>query len=210
MKALLFFIMMAILSFSCNNGTNPGKMAELTDTATLTPKVSATGRIPVAEIREYKMHSGKSVQVEITHPVGMSLSNIIVGFTGDSSSNLTLKDVDPVNKILVADLDGNGFDEIYIITTAAGSGSYGNVYGFASNGDKSFSFVYLPEITAADLDTGGKFEGYEGHDEFEIAGKSLLRTFPVKIGNKSRMTITYKMKAGEAGYLFYITAANAY
>ena len=36
----------------------------------------------------------------------------------------------PISDVFVADLDGNGFDEIYIIITSAGSGSYGTVMGF--------------------------------------------------------------------------------
>ena len=74
------------------------------------------------------------------------------------------KDKDPVSNVLLADLDDNGFDEIYIITTSAGSGSCGNVLGFASNKDKSLSMIHFPEIQESDPN----FKGYMGHDAFTI------------------------------------------
>ena len=75
----------------------------------------------------------------------------------------------------MADLDGNGFDEIYIITTSAGSGSYGTVLGLASNNDKSLSLINFPETRKGDEN----FEGYMGHDTFRIEGQKLVRIFPV-------------------------------
>ena len=85
------------------------------------------------------------------------------------------QDRDPISHVLLADLDGNGFDEIYIITTSAGSGSYGTVLGFASNKDKSLSMINFPGIQKGDED----FEGYMGHDTFKIEDQKLIRTFPI-------------------------------
>ena len=111
-----------------------------------------------------------------THPIGQSLSTIEIR-TKDFEHNYTeiYEDRDPISNVFVADLDNNGFDEIYIITTSAGSGSYGTVLGFASNKDKSLSMINFPEIRKGDEN----FEGYMGHDTFKIEGQKLVRTFPI-------------------------------
>lgn len=81
--------------------------------------------------------------------------------------------MDPISDVFVADLDGSSFDEIYIITTSAGSGSYGTVLGFASNKDKSLSMINFPEIQEGDRN----IEGYMGHDIFKIEKQKLVRFF---------------------------------
>jgi len=125
--------------------------------------------------KEYKTKTGKTIIVSETHPVGRSLSTIEISTKGfEHNYAETYEDRDPISEAFVADLDGNGFDEIYIITTSAGSGSYGTVLGFASNKDKSLSSIHFP-----DQEEGEKFEGYMGHDTFKIEGQNLVRVFPV-------------------------------
>ncbi len=198
--ALLITAMMAFL-FACNN--NPGATDSVTTSDTA--QVAAADSLAKSIVtREYKTKTGKIITVAESHPQGQSLSNISVAFAGDAASEMKFTDVDPINKVLVGDLDGNGFDEIYIITIAAGSGSYGNVIGVGSNSDKSLSLVFMPPVEEKDLGKGGKFEGYEGHDEFEIIGNALVRTIPLKAARPAQRKIWYQMKAGEAGYLLYI------
>ncbi len=111
-----------------------------------------------------------------THPLGQSLSSIKIS-TKDFEYNYPeiYKERDPISDIFLSDLDSNGFDEIYIITTSVGSGSYGTVLGFASNKDKSLSMINFPEIQEGDKN----FVGYMGHDIFRIEGRTLVRTFPI-------------------------------
>jgi len=126
--------------------------------------------------KEYKTKTGKTIIISETHPVGQSLSTIEIS-TKDFEHNYPeiYKDRDSISDVFVADLDGNGFDEIYIITTSAGSGSYGTVLGFASNKDKSLSMINFPEIQKGDEN----FEGYMGHDTFKIEDQKLVRIFPI-------------------------------
>ena len=125
---------------------------------------------------EYKTKTGKTIIISETHPVGQSLSTIKIS-TKDFEHNYPeiYQDRDPISDVFVADLDGNGFDEIYIITISAGSGSHGTVLGFASNKDKSLSMINFPEIQKGDEN----FEGYMGHDTFKIEDQKLVRTFPI-------------------------------
>lgn len=125
---------------------------------------------------EYKTKTGKTIIISETHPAGQSLSTIEIS-TKDFEHNYLEKypDRDPVSDAFLADLDGNGFDEIYIITASAGSGSYGTLLGFASNKDKSLSMINFPEIQERDEN----FKGYMGHDTFKIEDQKLVRTFPI-------------------------------
>lgn len=152
--------------------------------------------------KEYKTKTGKTIIVSETHPAGLSLSTIEVrteGFTHNFQA--VYKERDPISDVFVADLDGNGFDEIYIITTSAGSGSYGAVLGFASNKDKSMSMINFPETQEGDEN----FKGYMGHDIFMIKGQKLLRIFPIynkgdTNGNPTggRRKLVYGLVPGEA------------
>jgi hypothetical protein len=107
---------------------------------------------------------------------GASVSKLVVVTRGFAyNDSLQLGDTDPVKDVLLGDLDRNGFEELYIITQAACSGSYGKVYGVASNKDLSSNYINVPEIKA-----GSKmFAGYRGHDSIYISGEKLFRQFPL-------------------------------
>ncbi len=126
--------------------------------------------------KEYKTRTGKTIMISETHPMGRSLSTIEIS-TKDFEHNRPeiFENVDPISEVFIADLDGNGFDEIYIVTTSVGSWSYGKVMGFASNNDKSLSMIHFPDMQRED----DMFIGYMGHDVFSIEGQKLIRTFPV-------------------------------
>jgi hypothetical protein len=150
---------------------------------------------------EINTSSGKTIIVEESHPIGASLSDFSVYFKGDTTTRLSSKDQDPMSSHLLADLDGNGFDELYVITTSAGSGSYGNVCGFASNKDQSFSLINFPELNEQDIAKGGSFEGYEGKDSYGIKGQRLIRRFQVdEKGEKKMKSIHYTLQKTEAGF----------
>jgi hypothetical protein len=150
----------------------------------------------------YQTKTDKTIIVSESHPAGRSLSTIEVRTRGfEHEYHEIYPDRNPISDVLVADLDGNGFDEIYIITTGAGSGSYGTVLGFASNKDKSLSMINFPEIREGDE----RFEGYRGHDAFKIEDQKLVRMFPIynkgdANGNPTggRRKLVYGLVPGEA------------
>jgi hypothetical protein len=126
--------------------------------------------------KKYRTMTGKTIIISETHPVGQGLSTIEVRTEGfEHNFGEVFEDRDPTSDVFVADLDGNGFDEIYIITTSAGSGSYGTVLGLASNKDKSLSMIHFSERREGDE----HFEGYMGHDTFKIEEQKLVRIFPI-------------------------------
>lgn len=103
----------------------------------------------------------------------------------------------------IGDLNNDGFPEIYVFTTSDGSGSYGNVVGYAVNNGKSISEIYIPPIT----DSEEASEGYMGHDKFSIKDNLLVRSFPVYNKNDTNANptggtkiINYQLLKGEAGW----------
>lgn len=152
--------------------------------------------------KEYKTKTGKTIIISETHPVGQSLSTIEVT-TKDFEHNYSeiYQDRNPILDVFVADLDENGFDEIYIVTISAGYRSHGTVLGFASNKDKSLSMINFPEIQARDEN----FKGYMGHDIFKIEDQKLVRIFPIynqedtnQIPTGGTRKLVYGLYPGEA------------
>lgn len=113
----------------------------------------------------------------------------------------------------IADLDGNGFPEVYVYVTSAGSGSYGSLVAYAVNNGKSMTPIYLPPIT----DNAKANKGYMGHDEFAVVEGTFVQRFPIyKEGDtnadpsgKTRQ-LQYKLKSGEAGWLLKLDKVIEY
>ena len=196
-KFILQLSLATLIASCCGEGktydtTNDSTNVETSDNAKADLSASPS-------VRELKTSSGKTVLVKESQPTGKSLSDISVQFKDDSTTILSLTDKDPISDVLFGDLDKNGYDEVYVITTAAGSGSYGTVHGFASNKDKSFSMIYFPETNEKDL-KDGILKGYTGHDVFKIDAQTLIRTFAVSADKKETKTLAYQLSKTETGY----------
>ena len=104
----------------------------------------------------------------------------------------------------IADLDGNGWPEIYVYVNSAGSGSYGSLVAYAVNNGKSLSGIYLPPISDDKVSSAG----YMGHDEFAVTGSVLTRRFPIYLEGDTNSKpsggmrqIQYKLTQGEASWV---------
>jgi len=113
----------------------------------------------------------------------------------------------------VADLDGNGWPEVYVYVASAGSGSYGSLAAFAVNNGKSLSPVYLAPLEQSPEAT----KGYMGHDEFAVVENRLVRRFPIYLPgdtnaepNGGTRQIQYRLDAGEAGWLLVVDRVVEY
>jgi len=113
----------------------------------------------------------------------------------------------------IADLDSNGFPEIYVYVTSAGSGSYGSLVGYAVNNGKSISDIYLPPVS----EDRKHNKGYMGHDEFAVVEGTFVQRFPIykdadtnaQPTGKTRQ-LQYKLKSGEAGWVLRLDKAIEY
>lgn len=184
---------------SCS-GAQESKEAETTPaTAEMQDSISKPAEAPAeAPQRSFTTKGGKVIDIVETHPMGMSMSDITVTGHGFADSMIIMKDENPVSDVLEADLDKDGFNEYYIITTAAGSGSYGSIVGIASVRDKSLARISVAEFKEP--------ADYMGHDSFKIEGDKLTRSYPAykdKDTNASpsgeTKTITYSLKQTAPG-----------
>ena len=197
MKArILFLLIFILLGFACQNVSKKGESKVITESN--------------LDSKEYFTKSGKIFIVDIDHSMGASICTVEVETKGFDIANTTHKlgTLDPVKDIFLSDLDDNGFEEIYLITQSAGSGSYVNIYGIASNTDKSTSPVYVRPVSEKQMEKGGLFEGFMGHNNFTLQNKKLINSFPVYKNEDSNAKptggnkkIEYRLIAGEAGWI---------
>lgn len=185
-----------------------GKKEEVKKDEKTTDKKEEVKKVEEKKANEFKTKTGKTFQI-IVNKNGESTANIFVVGTGfeNTKDTLKFKDSDPFEQALLADLDGDGFEELYIFTRAAGSGSYLNILGVASNKDKSFTQINVQKIEEADMKAGKNFEGYMGHDKITAEKDALVLEFPVykekdakdkPTGGKRK--VFYKLSSGEAAF----------
>ena len=204
MKTLLPLVIIIILSYACkqNQTSSKSDKANEPDKTIIAPQ---DGSKQVEKI-VYRTTSGKSIEL-IINKKDNSLSDftiVAVDFQ-NSTDRLSIRDSDPLQEVVIKDLDANGYDELYLITTSVGSGSYASVFGFASNQDLSLTTIYLPDISENDVQADGPFHGYMGHDSIYFANNRMYRKYPVyKKGDANccptggDKTVSYRLKAGEA------------
>ncbi len=169
--------------------------------------------IKITALNKITTKTGKVFSVTVNKH-GESLADILVSGQGFAFKQDTLKFLksNPFEKAFLADLDANGFEELYIITRTAGSGSYGEILGIVSNNDKSYSVISVEEIKEKDMKQGMMFEGYMGSDSIYVYNSKLVREFPVykpkdKNNNPTggKRKVYYKLTAGQTSFLLNIS-----
>ena len=107
----------------------------------------------------------------------------------------------------IEDLNSDGYPEVLVYVTSAGSGSYGSVIAYSVNNGKSMSQVSLPNIA----DNPEASKGYMGHDEFAVVETTFVQIFPIYKENDTNSEptggirqIQYKLVDGEASRIFKI------
>jgi hypothetical protein len=142
--------------------------------------------IPIGDptTKELKTESGKSW---IIHQVQLSdsLVNISIDTHGFSAENQSFDfgETDPVAATLQADLDKDGFEELYLFTRSADPGAYGSVLGLYSDQDKSVAVISFEGNTPYNSKEGEPYEGYLGEDEFALIEGILTNTISVAATN---------------------------
>lgn len=202
-RSFLVVCVSCVLFFSCNN--KQGKEQKSDD---VVGKHSFTNdSITAAEMTdEPNLHKKFEAKGGVVFEVVSDNDQLSIITQGLEKGKDTIKiDIDgAINDIVSTDLDNNGFSEIYCFCSSAGSGSYGQLYAYASNRNKSLSGIYLPEIEN-DVKLS---DGYMGHDSFRIQKDRLIRSFPIYKETDPNAApsggireISYKLKEGEAGWV---------
>lgn len=147
--------------------------------------------------------SGSSINRLQIQPAGLAQDN----------SELTAELDGHAYRAELADLDANGWPEIYIYVSSAGSGSYGSLAAYAVNKGQSVSPIYLPPLEQSPE----ALAGYMGHDEFAVVENRLLRRFPIYREGDTNATpgggtrqLQYRLVAGEASWILKLDGVNEY
>ena len=134
-------------------------------------------------------------------PKGLKNSNDPVSFEVDGE----------LTKTILEDANGDNVAELFLVFTSEGSGSYGQVKAFSTNGGKSLTDIVIAEPAAKDM------EGYMGHDEYEVMENTFIRRFPVyKAGDSNAKPtggwrqIQYKLSPGEASWHLRVDRVASY
>jgi len=155
----------------------------------------------------YLTKSGRTFMVNVDKSMGASIQKVTVETGGFEIVNdsYPLGETDPLESVFLGDLDGDGYEELYLTTRSAGSGSYGSLYGFASNKDKSVSQIYVPEQEHLAEEAASMFSGFRGHNSYRLENGVLINEFPVYAesdtnANPSRgkRKVFYTLELGEA------------
>ena len=184
----------------------PALALALAATSLLAACGRSTPKAAPAPVAFDKTLTSNGITFRVSAPNDSSAGKVTIVPSGLTVTNDTItQEVDgTVVGAEIADLDVNGWPELYVFTRSAGSGSYGSILGQAVNNGKSLSAIFLPDI-AEDATLA---EGYMGHDEFAIVENSLARRFPIYAPGDTNAApsgkmrqVSYGLVAGEAGWL---------
>ena len=148
----------------------------------------------------------QEVTFQVESPNDSSINQVLVrASTAEGSLGEHQAEADgTITNVEIDDLNADGFPEIYVYVTSAGSGSYGSLIAFASNGNKSLSLIFLPSLD----DKAELSQGYMGHDQFAVGEGTFMRRFPIYLEGDTNAAptgvtrqIQYKLEPGEAGWI---------
>lgn len=174
---LLFLITTALIGytgyyvFTHQNGQTAQASATTTPQV-LTPVVENPKNILTTK-------TGKKITIKETNPAGESLSTITITPEGFATNTPLTLERNKLTDFFLTDMNNDTYDELVIITTASGSGSYGELDIFTTSKDAELIPVTIPKITEDDTKRGSLFEGYMGHDSFVANNGTLVREFPI-------------------------------
>ncbi len=92
---------------------------------------------------------------------------------GNAGKRITRAVDGAVGEAELADLDGDGTRELLLYIFTPGTGHYGDVVAYSTNGNKSLSEIVIVPPRKEDL------AGYGGRDDWKPVKGGLLRSFPV-------------------------------
>lgn len=218
MKKIIYIILliidvalMAYAGYYIVTSTSTTKTPPITETATSTEALSAQENPPI--IRTFLLAKDKKIIISETNPNGESMSTLAITTEGFASNTPITLEKNKLTGFLRGDLNQDSSEELILLTTSQGSGSYGEAIIFTMANSRDVTPVLVPELTEEDTKNGSLFEGYMGHDSFEIVDNNLIREFPIFSAtstNTSPSTTTKKIlyTLNEKNGEYFITYAQ--
>lgn len=145
--------------------------------ATSTPQTASSTQ-DTATTKVFTTTSNKTLTIKETNPDGASLSTIVITPNGFATNTPITLEENKLTDTFLIDMNKDGSEELVLVTTAQGSGSFGEAIIYTTVSSSELLPVAVPSIAEEDTNVGGLFEGYMGHDSFEIINGMLVREFP--------------------------------
>lgn len=166
-----------------------------------------------SSFKEYRTKSGKIICITETHPIGENLSTIKISSEClKLETPIVLQDINPIEKVTIADLNNDGYDELYITTRSIDTNSFSELFGFASNKDKGLIQINLHNNRK---EKGGIFDGCLGHEIYTFEKEAIVLEFPIysEKNNDIKPTgvtrvITYALNSYKSGYNLEVASTS--
>ena len=129
---------------------------------------------------EYFLKSGKSFTI-LQSPESDYLVNVYIignGFPG-SRDTILFDEIELIDTVLIADINNDGYEELYIFTKGFFPGAYDHVFGVTSDEDISYKEINFPDMKPSDFIENGVLNGYQGQDVYTLEDNTIKRAFPV-------------------------------
>lgn len=143
----------------------------------------------------------QNVEFDISSPNALSRNIVTINAIGikEARHPMSVEVEGRVTGAEVADLNKDGYPEVYIYLNASDVDQNGSLLAFASNKNNSMTPIFLPALANLPKDA----VGYQGRDEFAIVENKLLRRFPIGMNGKVKKyrQIQYQLIPREAGWL---------
>ena len=188
----LAIIATALLGYTSYYAITHTQPAEPVVVATTTPTVASS---TPKDTNTYTTKKGMTVTLTETNPVSESLSTITLTTTGFASTAPIVIEVNKMSNSWYADINGDTYEELIITTISQGLGGYGEALIFTTASTSALLPVVSPEISENDTKKGALFEGYVGHDSFNVVRGNLVREFPTYRTTDTNDTPTGPRKA---------------
>ncbi|MCB9264038.1 MAG: hypothetical protein H6558_03335 [Lewinellaceae bacterium] len=197
----------ALLLWSCAGGGNPGDkgLAEAKDSTVVAPEAE-----PVAPAEPEQKTTGAFEKSLAQGPVSFNLyspnvpegNTLVVSPSGLEIRNDTFRmEVSGlVHDARLADLDKDGFPEVYAFARSTGADSTAFVYAFSSYRNRSYGAVGVRELSSRPE----MARGFKGHSTFYFEDGRLKRSFPVYEQGEptgKKRVVTYALRQGEASFI---------
>ncbi|GEM_PF-4444594 len=120
---------------------------------------------------DLRIHEDKSL--------GCSIGNLLIVFSGQASKDTIRMDgSDPVEKVVISDLDSDSIPELYILLRSAGSGAYATLLAYQILPQKLKRMTVDNFIDDPDI-PGKVREGYRGHEGITVGKNEITVIFPL-------------------------------
>ncbi|MCB0547336.1 MAG: hypothetical protein KDD19_07075 [Phaeodactylibacter sp.] len=202
---ILSFFTLALWGCSGNTSSNGSDGATSGDSTAVEAEKQPTrpamlnrkNRVPF----EKKLEKGP-IRFHLSSPNMLEENTLVVGASGFETRNDTFQLIVEglVREASIADLDADGFPEVYAFAQSTGEDSTAYVYGFSSFSNRSYGQVGVTGLEAFPE----MAKGFNGHDRFFLEGSVLKRSFPIFEQGKDsgkRKVITYGLRQGEASFI---------